>query len=101
MTRIRKVQIRNPSYAAPLLAGQMQSKPMPQFARGRKVRLGLLSNQKPNTNELLDLVVAGLAARYQVEARLFRKPDEAHPASTEVIREISSFADLAIVSSAD
>lgn len=95
-----QIEIRNPAYARQ--AGQeLQRAAFPRLKAGDKLRLGFLNNQKPNTYELLTLVERGLGERYQLEARTFYKPDAAHGAQPEVIRDLHEYADVAITSTCD
>ena len=94
-------EIRNPSYATPPDGGGLKKAAFPSLAEGATVRLAFLNNNKPNTGELLELIGAGLGARYKVEARLFFKDDAAHPAPTQVLEDISRYADVAVLATAD
>ena len=94
------VEIRNPAYAR--VPGQeLRKAPFPHLAQGSRVKVGFLNNQKPNTEELLALVEKGLRSRYQVESRKFFKADAAHGAPPEVIEEMSRYADVAVLATAD
>ncbi|HZV51377.1 MAG TPA: hypothetical protein VFD49_16620 [Candidatus Dormibacteraeota bacterium] len=94
------IEILNPTFAR--VSGQeLRKAPFPRLEEGTKVRIGFLNNQKPNTQELLALVESGLREHYQVESRTFFKGDAAHPAPPEVIEELSRFADVAVLATAD
>jgi len=94
------IEIRNPAYAR--VPGQeLRKAPFPRLEEGSKVRIGFLNNQKPNTQQLLALVESGLREHYQVESRIFFKDDAAHPAPPTVIEELSRYADVAVLATAD
>lgn len=95
-----EIEIRNPAYARSP-EQDLQEAPFPRLERGSRVRVGFLNNQKPNTQELLDLVEHGLGGQYQVESKRFFKRDAAHPAPPAVIEEISRYADVAVLATAD
>ena len=95
-----EVDICNPVYAR-VRGQEVREATLPYLAEGQQVRIGFLSNQKPNTDELLRLVEQGLRKHFQVEARHFVKADASHPAPLEVIREISQYADVAVLATAD
>ena len=94
------VEIRNPAYAR--VPGQeLRKAPFPHLEEGSRVKVGFLNNQKPNTAELLALVESGLQRHYQVESRTFFKADAAHGAPPEVIENLSRYADVAVLATAD
>ncbi len=67
-----------------------------------RVRLGLLSNGKPNTEPLLDgvLEVLGADPRFVLTARM-RKGSASRPAAATVLERLAAEADLVIGATAD
>jgi hypothetical protein len=69
---------------------------------GNKVRLGLLSNGKPNTELLLDglMEVLGPGAGMVAELRE-RKNSASEPADEAILNRLTSSADLVVSATAD
>ena len=69
---------------------------------GQRIRVGLLSNGKPNTDRLLDglLEVLGGDARFAAAARE-RKASASEPADEAILARLSSAADLVVGATAD
>lgn len=67
-----------------------------------RVRLGLLSNGKPNTAPLLDGILEELAADPRVATAVReRKPSASHPAEAAVLDRLAAGADLVVAATAD
>jgi hypothetical protein len=67
-----------------------------------RVRVGLLSNGKPNTSHLLDGILDAFGAdrRYLVSLRT-AKPSSSHPAEQAVLNRLAAAADLVVGATAD
>ena len=67
-----------------------------------RVRVGLLSNGKPNTSELLDGLIDELTAdpRFVLAVRA-RKETSSRPAAPEILDRLAAEADLVVGATAD
>ncbi|HXM56169.1 MAG TPA: hypothetical protein VOB72_12325 [Candidatus Dormibacteraeota bacterium] len=67
-----------------------------------RVRVGLLSNGKPNTSELLDGLIEALTAdvRFVLCVRT-RKETSSRPAAAEILDRLAAEADLVVGATAD
>jgi hypothetical protein len=69
---------------------------------GPRIRLGLLSNGKPNTDHLIEGLLEVLDADDRIELRLReRKPSASEPAEEAVLSRLMSSADLVVGATAD
>ncbi|HZV52886.1 MAG TPA: hypothetical protein VFD49_24370 [Candidatus Dormibacteraeota bacterium] len=96
-----EIEIHNPAYAGLPPEATLQRVSFPRLKRGARLRLGLLNNKKPNGTELLKLIEERLGRLFQLEARTYTKGDGAHGAPSEMIRELASFAEVAITATCD
>ena len=67
-----------------------------------RIRLGLLSNGKPNTEQLLEGMLEVLEADPRIEAALsLRKQSASLPAAPDVLNRLVATADLVVDATAD
>ena len=69
---------------------------------GGRIRLGLLSNGKPNTNLLLEGMLDVLRADSRLQLAIEeRKSSASHPADAAILARLSASADLVVGATAD
>jgi hypothetical protein len=67
-----------------------------------RIRVGLLSNSKPNTTHLLDGVAEVLAADPRIVLTVrAAKPSASRPAGPDTLDELAAGADLVVAATAD
>lgn len=77
----------------PALSGRLNS--------GEELKIGYLSNGKPNTRELFSLMDGKLGYDHHIDSRFFEKASAAHAAPDSIAADIKRYADLAVVGTAD
>ena len=66
------------------------------------IRLGVLDNSKGNADHLLQMIVDGVKAEFNVESVVYkRKPASSRPATDQILDELEKEADLVISAMAD
>jgi hypothetical protein len=93
------VQIVNPCFGVGEVV-EAAVTPPPATASGAG-HVALLSNAKPNADELLTGIATRLGEQLGVEWRLFAKPDPAHPAPPAMLQEVAAHSSLALVAIGD
>jgi hypothetical protein len=93
-----RVVLVNPEAPAPAAAPGVAPRP----AAGGTLRLGTLSNSKPNADLLLRLVTEHVRAAVDVSTVVARrKPHPAYPAGDAVLDELAKEADLVVTAMGD
>ena len=85
---------------APFEAGE-KLEPKRKLGTGG-IRLGVLDNTKGNADHLLEMIVDGVKAEFDVASVVYkRKAASSQPAAAEILDELAQEADLVISAMAD